>query len=250
MAEFTSAEKVNIGYENEYSTDAMTGGPDKRRQLYYQLIRSMKKAESVDIIVSFLMESGVRMLLKELEHTLKRGAKIRILTGNYLGITQPSALYLIKRKLGDRVDLRFYCEKGRSFHPKSYIFHYTDYSELYIGSSNISRSALTSGIEWNYRFSSQKDPENYKEFFRTFEDLFVNHSIIIDDKELKRYSQNWHRPAVAKDLDRYDFTESETNDTKIKPLYEPRGAQIEALCALEDTRAEGAQKALLSLIHI
>ena len=47
------------------------------------------------------------MLLKELEHTLKRGAKIRILTGNYLGITQPSALYLIKRKLGDRVDLRF-----------------------------------------------------------------------------------------------------------------------------------------------
>ena len=182
------------------------------------------------------------MLLKELEHTLKRGAKIRILTGNYLGITQPSALYLIKRKLGDRVDLRFYCEKGRSFHPKSYIFHYTDYSELYIGSSNISRSALTSGIEWNYRFSSQKDPENYKEFFRTFEDLFVNHSIIIDDKELKRYSQNWHRPAVAKDLDRYDFTESETNDTKIKPLYEPRGAQIEALCALEDTRAEGAQE--------
>ena len=57
MAEFTSAEKVNIGYENEYSTDAMTGGPDKRRQLYYQLIQSMKKAESVDIIVSFLMES-------------------------------------------------------------------------------------------------------------------------------------------------------------------------------------------------
>lgn len=76
MAEFTSTEKVNIEYENEYSTDAMTGGPDKRRQLYYQLIQSMKKAESVDIIVSFLMESGVRMLLKELEHTLKRGAKI------------------------------------------------------------------------------------------------------------------------------------------------------------------------------
>ena len=235
---------MNIGYENEYSSDAMTGGPDKRRQLYYQLIASMKKAESVDIIVSFLMESGVKMLLQELENTLKRGARIRILTGNYLGITQPSALYLIKRKLGNRADLRFYCEKGRSFHPKSYIFHYADHSELYIGSSNISRSALTSGIEWNYRFSSKKDPENYAEFFHTFEDLFENHSIIIDDKELKRYSQNWHRPAVAKDLDKYDF-EQETEDTKIKPMYEPRGAQIEALCALEDTRAEGAKKALI-----
>lgn len=81
-----------------------------------------------------------------------------------------------------------------------------------------------------------------KSSFRTFEDLFVNHSIIIDDKELKRYSQNWHRPAVAKDLDRYDFTESETNDTKIKPLYEPRGAQIEALCALEDTEQKEHRK--------
>ena len=244
MAELNYAEKMNIGYENEYSTDAMTGGPDKRRQLYYQLIQSMKKAESVDIIVSFLMESGVKMLLQELENTLKRGAKIRILTGNYLGITQPSALYLIKRKLGDRVDLRFYCEKGRSFHPKSYIFHYADHSELYIGSSNISRSALTSGIERNYRFISKKDPENYAEFFYTFEDLFENHSIIIDDKELKRYSQNWHCPAVAKDLDKYDF-EQDTEDTKIKTMYEPRGAQIEALCALEDTRAEGAKKALI-----
>ena len=183
------------------------------------------------------------MLLQELENTLKRGARIRILTGNYLGITQPSALYLIKRKLGNRADLRFYCEKGRSFHPKSYIFHYAAHSELYIGSSNISRSALTSGIEWNYRFSSKKDPENYAEFFHTFEDLFENHSIIIDDKELKRYSQNWHCPAVAKDIDRYDF-EQDIED-KIKPLFEPRGAQIEALCALEDTRAEGAKKALI-----
>lgn len=57
------------------------------------------------------MESGVRLLLNDLENALKRGAKIRILTGNYLGITQPSALYLIKKKLGEQVDLRFYNEK-------------------------------------------------------------------------------------------------------------------------------------------
>lgn len=246
MAEFNSAEKLNIDFSEKYSTDVMTGDRDKRMYLYYQLINSLKEADSVDIIVSFLMESGVKMLLEELENALKRGARIRILTGNYLGITQPSALYLIKRKLGDRVDLRFYNEKNRSFHPKSYIFHYTDYSELYIGSSNISRSALTSGIEWNYRFSDKKDQKNYEKFFRTFEDLFENHSIAIDDEELKRYSKNWHRPAVSKDLDKYDVLETESDDTKVHILYEPRGAQIEALCALEDTRAEGAKRALIS----
>lgn len=246
MAEFNSTKKLNIDFSEKYSTDVMTGDRDKRMYLYYQLINSLKEADSVDIIVSFLMESGVKMLLEELENALKRGARIRILTGNYLGITQPSALYLIKRKLGNRVDLRFYNEKDRSFHPKSYIFHYADYSELYIGSSNISRSALTSGIEWNYRFSDKKDQKNYEKFFRTFEDLFENHSIVIDDEELKRYSKNWHRPAVSKDLDKYDVLEAESDDTKVHILYEPRGAQIEALCALEDTRAEGAKRALIS----
>lgn len=183
------------------------------------------------------------MLIKHLGNALKRGAKIRILTGNYLGITQPSALYLIKRKLGNQIDLRFYNEKNRSFHPKSYIFHYEDYSEIYIGSSNISRSALTSGIEWNYRFRSTTDPESYDKFYETFEDLFQNHSIAIDDEELRKYSKNWHKPAVSKDLERYD---AETEDNDVQEPFEPRGAQIEAICALEHTRAEGASRALIS----
>ena len=243
MAEFDSAERVST-YLEEYDTDVMTGDRDKRMYLYYQLVNSMKRADRIDIIVSFLMESGVKMLLKDLDQAMKRGAKIRILTGNYLGITQPSALYLIKHELRENVDLRFYSEKGRSFHPKSYIFHYVDHSDIYIGSSNISKSALTSGIEWNYRFSSCKDPENYEKFYKTFEDLFENHSIVVDDEELKRYSKSWHRPAAFKDLDRYDQNE-ENEDTKVRLLFEPRGAQIEALCALENSRAEGATKGIV-----
>lgn len=103
MAQSDIAENLRNTSEAErmtqeiWCTDVMTGGSDRRMQLYYQLIQSLKKADSVDIIVSFLMESGVKMLLDELDNALKRGAKIRILTGNYLGITQPSALYLLKK---------------------------------------------------------------------------------------------------------------------------------------------------------
>lgn len=243
MAEFNHAKELNTNVDYDFITDAMTGDRDARMHLYFQLLKSFQKAESVDIIVSFLMESGVNMLIKHLGNALKRGAKIRILTGNYLGITQPSALYLIKRKLGNQIDLRFYNEKNRSFHPKSYIFHYEGYSEIYIGSSNISRSALTSGIEWNYRFRSTTDPESYDKFYETFEDLFQNHSIAIDDEELRKYSKNWHKPAVSKDLERYD---AETEDNDVQEPFEPRGAQIEAICALEHTRAEGASRALIS----
>lgn len=257
MAQFNSAERIDC--TDEYNgqtehiqvndlmiepTDVMTGGRNRSRFLYYQLKMSMMKAEQIDIIVSFLMESGVRMILNDIRAALERGAKVRILTGNYLGITQPSALYLIKKELGDRVDLRFYHDKGRSFHPKSYIFHYGNMGEIYIGSSNISRSALTSGIEWNYRFNSMADDKNFGMFYHTFEELFFHHSIIVDDEELKRYSKSWHKPAVAKDIARYDRFEEDA-DTKVEVLFQPRGAQIEALYALRDSRAEGAKKGLV-----
>ncbi len=146
MIERSIAKQLNIANIDITSTNVMTGDNDRHMHLYYQLIHSMKNARRIDIIVSFLMESGVKMLLKDLEKSMDKGTEVRILTGNYLGITQPSALYLIKQKLGDRVDLRFYNDKERSFHPKSYIFHYDDHSDIYIGSSNISRSALTSCI--------------------------------------------------------------------------------------------------------
>ena len=82
------------------------------------------------------------MILDDLEQALKRGVKIRILTGNYLGITQPEALCLIKDRLGDRVDLRFYNEKERSFHPKAYIFRRKDLGEIYMFRAVLSHPVL------------------------------------------------------------------------------------------------------------
>ncbi len=244
MAQSDFAEKIETDEIQIESTDVMTGGRNKNRFLYYQLKMSILKANKIDIIVSFLMESGVKMILKDLKAALDRGVQVRILTGNYLGITQPSALCLIKKELDNRVDLRFYNDKKRSFHPKSYIFHYENAGEIYIGSSNISRSALTSGIEWNYRFNSLDDDKNFNLFYDTFVDLFENHSIVIDDEELTRYSKNWHKPAVSKDLAKYDDPE-DVADTKTRMLFQPRGAQIEALYALDDSRMEGATKGLV-----
>ena len=79
MAQPDFAEKIEVdGLEIEY-TDVMTGDKNKNRYLYYQLKMSMLKASKIDIIVSFLMESGVRMILKDLKNALDRGAKVRIL---------------------------------------------------------------------------------------------------------------------------------------------------------------------------
>lgn len=53
----------------------------------------------------------------------------------------------------------------------------------------------------------------------------------------------WKKPAVSKDLAQYDMIEE--NNEKVKMLFQPRGAQIEALYALEESRREGATKGLI-----
>lgn len=219
--------------------DCVLGGND---HLADRLNEPFKKAKSVDIIISFLMESGVKLLRKELKDLLDRKVPLRILTGNYLNITQPSALYLLKDIMKDNVDLRFYNVKNKSFHPKAYIFHYEDNGEIFLGSSNMSRSALTTGIEWNYRIESINNKVDFDCFNNDFEDLFLNHSIIVDDKELKRYSENWKRPKVNIDIEKEEEQEEIGN---IINLYEPRGAQIEALYELKNSRVEGFTKGLV-----
>lgn len=93
----------NIAYENDiqvikekeviHRTNCITGGDD---HLIHRLREAFKKAKSIDIIVAFLMESGVKLLKDDLKEAMARGVKIRILTGNYLNITQPQALYLLR----------------------------------------------------------------------------------------------------------------------------------------------------------
>ncbi|QJA08227.1 DEAD/DEAH box helicase family protein [Romboutsia sp. CE17] len=225
--------------------NCITGNND---HLYKHIQQSLHSAKSIDIIVSFLMESGVKLIKEDLEEIKNKNIPIRILTGNYLNITQPSALYLLKDILGENVDLRFYNDTKRSFHPKAYIFEYDNGGEIFIGSSNLSRSALTSGIEWNYRIDKCKSEEDFNYYKIMFEDLFNNESIIVDDIELERYSKTWKKPKLystsssKEDPINYIYKEDKDN---IVNLFEPRGAQIEALYQLKKSREEGYDKGLV-----
>lgn len=226
--------------------NCITGHND---HLYKHIQQSIHTATSIDIIVSFLMESGVKLIQKDLEEIKDKNMPIRILTGNYLNITQPSALYLLKDILGDKVDLRFYNDTKRSFHAKAYIFEKDNEGEIFIGSSNLSRSAWTSGIEWNYRIDKKTNFEDFNYFKNMFEDLFLNHSIIVNDEELERYSKTWKRPKIYSNINNkkedINYVYEENRNSNITSMFEPRGAQIEALYELKKTRLDGNDKALV-----
>lgn len=215
----------------ELNNNAIVGNSDF---LYNRLKESFNNAVSVDIIVSFLMVSGIETLLDDIKTVINKGGRVRILTGNYLNITDPQALFLLKDKFNNKIDLRFYNVKNKSFHPKSYIFHYKEDSEIYIGSSNISRGALTDSIEWNVKFMKSTNFNEYSKFYSTFQDLFFNYSEIIDDKRLNEYSASWRKPKIYNDI-----------ENKVTDLFKPRDAQIEALYKLNRTREEGFDKGLI-----
>lgn len=238
MVELTfKNEKTGLTQTLEFQGNAITGDGN---YLYSRLKPCFQKAQKIDIIVSFLMESGVKLLVNDIKAAVERGARVRILTGNYLNITQPAALYMLRRELGDVVSVRFYNVPNKSFHPKAYIFHYDDKGEIYIGSSNVSFSALTTGIEWNYCFDSKMHPEDFEHFYNTFEDLYENYAYEITDETLKEYSRKWKKPNVQKDLEAYD-TEGGREEPE---TVQPRGAQIEALYHLEKSRKEGWDKGI------
>ena len=199
---------------------------------YYSLKQSIANAQSIDVIVSFLMESGVKLIIEDLKNS---DINIRILTGNYLNITQPQALYLLKKELGDKLDLRFYNVPNKSFHPKAYIFHNENDSEIYVGSSNLSKGALTDSIEWNYHFTKSQNDDDFNRFYDNFQYLFTNKAIELTDEVLREYSSNWKKPKFTQII---EFSST-------KESFEPRGAQIEALYSLENAREEGFDKGLV-----
>lgn len=218
-------------------TNAIVGQED---HLIAYLVQAIDRAQRIHFNVAFLLESGAKLIAPHLQRAAGRGAGINILTGRYMNVTEPSAIYYLLDALGERLDIRFYADNLTSFHPKAYIFEYGDEAEIFVGSSNLSRLALTCGLEWNYHFLRSEDPESYDKFARTFNHLFHNYGQKITDDVLRTYAAGWKKPAWAKTEEGLVARQTEEGSR-----ISPRGAQIEALYELKRAREEGIEKGLV-----
>ena len=199
--------------------------------------------DQVDFVVSFIMRSGLSLLTNHLREALRRGARVRVLTSDYLDITDPDALTdlfdMQESSWGEGSSLKVRIWKWNlSFHPKAYLFSSSDSgkSEGFIGSSNLSQSGIHGGVEWNVALQRVDRPiDSFTHLWETGTDL--TETFISEYRDRREVSLSRRRSEVKEDV-----------GPEIEPPREPANPtpiQREALAALMATREEGYQAGLV-----
>ena len=127
----------------------------------------IESADRIDLVLAFIRWTGIRNLLPALQRHVEAGKSIRIITTTYTGSTELKALEALT-DLGAEIRVSYDTSTTR-LHAKAWMFQReTGFSTVYIGSSNLTFSAMTPGLEWNVRASQRLNPVLIDSFERTF----------------------------------------------------------------------------------
>jgi HKD family nuclease len=84
----------------------------------------------------------------------RRRVPLRVVTTTYMGVTERIALDRLMRDFGAEVKIQYASVRTR-LHAKAWLFRRnTGFNTAYVGSSNLSRSAMLEGVEWSVRLSA------------------------------------------------------------------------------------------------
>ena len=237
--------------------NVLTVGGDKD-YLLDKLLYAINHATEIDIAVSFIQPSGLDLILPAITEAIEKhveantSLKLRVITSDYLDITSPVALRKLVALKGEQVDLKIFEAGRQSFHMKSYIFVRTDEANsfyqgsAFIGSNNISKSALQSGHEWCLRYDYEQPDDSFQaqqfKLIRTQFDSIFHHdkAATLTDTWISDYI-NRRKPPKLSQVITNDFI-GETEEE-----YAPNSAQQEALFALSETRENGFKQGLVVL---
>jgi len=234
-------------------------------QIGQTIIAEINVAKSIYILTSFVMESGVKVIEKALKEAVERGTEVKLLAGDYLYITQPRALTRLL-EIHPRLEIRLWHSKGKSFHPKAYIFETEEDSILIVGSSNLSASALTSGVEWSVKVQDHQEASSFEKATEEFMRLFYHDQTIpVNVETIETYKDNYEKYRKTNPLIVKEWTELEETELMIPEVkranqpvqvsegaknygdIHPRPVQHLALEALQQTQEEGYKKAMVVL---
>ena len=192
-----------------------------------EIKKEILSADEICWLVSFIKFSGIRIFKKELEEFTKSGKKLKIITTSYMGATDVKAVEYLSSLPNTEIKVSYNSEHER-LHAKAYLFlRNSGFHTGYIGSSNLSRSALTNGLEWNLKVTTQEIGHIIDKFQKTFETYW-------EDPEFEFYKKGTDKVKLSTALKR----QSSYNTRQITTFFElkPYSYQEEILSKLRAER--------------
>ena len=192
-----------------------------------EIKKEILSSDKICFLVSFIKFSGIIIFKNELTEFTERGGKLLIITTSYMGATDLKAVQLLSDLKNTEIKVSYNTDNER-LHAKAYLFlRKTGYHTGYIGSSNISRSALTNGLEWNMKVTTREVSHIIDKFQKTFETYW-------QDKEFELFVKTRHSEKL-----RLALRKERSNDRNNASIYfdiKPYPYQEEILEKLETER--------------
>ena len=235
-AYINSSVASNLAYRPQFISNNHKQGKKVLSSIEDELL----KCDQFQISVAFITLGGITPLLQTLRELEDRGIKGEILTTNYLNFSEPKAL----KKLSDfsNITLKMYdVDAARDgFHTKGYIFKKEEIYRIIIGSSNITRTALTTNREWNTRLISTGEGEVTQNIIDEFNELWNSEYALNFDEFYERYKEEYRIIKKQKQIARREEIPSIE-----KYRLKPNSMQVGFITNLKKIIESGEKQALL-----
>ena len=226
----------NLAYKPQFISNNYKQGKKVLSSIEDELLM----CDQFQISVAFITMGGITPLLQTLRELEKRGIKGEILTTNYLNFSEPRALEKLNNL--SNITLKMYDVEasGDGFHTKGYIFRKDEIYRIIIGSSNMTRTALTSNREWNTRVVSTEQGEMAQSVVEEFNELW-NSAYALEYNDF--YEEYKERYKIIKK--QREIARSEELPSIDKYRLQPNSMQVGFIVNLKKIIEAGEERALL-----